>query len=306
MKNQLATLDATRESILASIERADLADSTKAQYQKAIRNYLDEGHRLTDAQALATYAAELPKSSRAFLKAAVGRWAEHISNEIKGMATPDNVDQVQASLYRFEALQEAIRVKGAQGTKAHTWLSPAEVKRLMSLPDQDVYGERDRVALGLLVAAGLRRAEAVKVRFADLKLQPVKGKMRTVIAVKGKGAKDRIVPISDKLANLIDEWGKEVGHEGYVLRSLGRNREPGESLSAVGLFNIVAKYGRELGKDDLAPHDLRRTYAQIGYESGVPITQISTLLGHASVATTQRYLNLDLDLEATVSDFVPL
>jgi integrase len=56
---------------------------------------------------------------------------------------------------------------------------------------------------------------------------------------------------------------------------------------------------------ELAPHDLRRTYAQLGYEVGVPITQISKLPGHSSVATTQRYLNLGLDLEATISDFVP-
>jgi integrase len=60
-----------------------------------------------------------------------------------------------------------------------------------------------------------------------------------------------------------------------------------------------------MDKPSLAPHDLRRTYAQIGYESGVPITQISKLLGHTSIAMTLRYLNLSLDLETTVSDFVP-
>ena len=49
-----------------------------------------------------------------------------------------------------------------------------------------------------------------------------------------------------------------------------------------------------------------RTFAQLGYSAGVPLTQISTLLGHADVRTTQRYLNLALDLETTVSDFIPL
>ncbi len=51
---------------------------------------------------------------------------------------------------------------------------------------------------------------------------------------------------------------------------------------------------------------LNRTYAQLGYEAGVPLTQISTLLGHANLATTQKYLNLALDIEQTVSDFIPL
>jgi integrase len=62
--------------------------------------------------------------------------------------------------------------------------------------------------------------------------------------------------------------------------------------------------GKLIGKRDLQPHDLRRTYAQLRFAAGVPITQISRQLGHASIETTQRYLNLELDLESTVSDFV--
>lgn len=68
----------------------------------------------------------------------------------------------------------------------------------------------------------------------------------------------------------------------------------------------INKYGCKIGVPQLAPHDLRRTYAQLGYEAGVPITQISTLLGHANIATTQKYLDLSLDLETTASDFIPL
>ena len=68
---------------------------------------------------------------------------------------------------------------------------------------------------------------------------------------------------------------------------------------------MARKYGKAIGKPELAPHDLRRTYAQIAYEAGVPITRISRLLGHESIETTQRYLNLELDLETTASDFVP-
>ena len=53
------------------------------------------------------------------------------------------------------------------------------------------------------------------------------------------------------------------------------------------------------------PHDLRRTCAELGRRAGVPISQISKLLGHASIETTQDYLNIELDLEMTISDFVP-
>jgi integrase len=91
-----------------------------------------------------------------------------------------------------------------------------------------------------------------------------------------------------------------------VARSLGRKKELGKSMSAVAIFHLVNKYGKKIGLPNLAPHDLRRTFAQLGYDAGVPITQLSVLLGHSSIDVTQKYLNLDLDLETTVSDFIPL
>ena len=72
------------------------------------------------------------------------------------------------------------------------------------------------------------------------------------------------------------------------------------------IFQIVRKHCAKIGMPKLDPHDLRRTFAQIGYEAGVPITQISKQLGHSSIKTTQRYLNMDLDLVTTISDFIPL
>jgi len=134
---------------------------------------------------------------------------------------PDNVNQVQATLYRFEALQEAIQVEVAKGQKAHTWLSPMEVKRLMSLPRlEKPIGRRDKITLGLCMAAGLRREEAVSLCFDDIALLPLAGKTRTVLNVKGKGAKDRAVPINDKLAGDIQAWGEEIGGQGLILRRL--------------------------------------------------------------------------------------
>ena len=112
------------------------------------------------------------------------------------------------------------------------------------------------------------------------------------------------MPINDKLATAIDDWQTVVGG-GYIARSISKGGVVGDSLSAIGVFHLVRAAGEAIGKPSLAPHDLRRTYAQLGYEAGVPVTQISRLLGHASVATAQRYLNLDLDLKATVSDFIP-
>jgi len=214
---------------------------------------------------------------------------------------------------QLAALRGAIKTEKHKGQKAHTWLSQKQVKELLKVceirksgnPEADVVAQRDRLAIGLLVAAGLRRAEAVALTFDDVKLQPVGDRMRTVLDVKGKGAKDRVIPISDTLANAISDWGAVVGGAGFILRSLGRNKKPGKSMTTTAVYNLVAKRGQLIGFEGLQPHDLRRTFAQLGYDAGVKITQISKLLGHANIETTQRYLNLDLDLETTVSDFVP-
>ena len=77
-------------------------------------------------------------------------------------------------------------------------------------------------------------------------------------------------------------------------------------LSGQAICDVVSKYGTMIDKPKLRPHDLRRSYAQFGLDNGIPITQISRLLGHSNVATTQRYLNQEIDLEATISDFVPI
>lgn len=293
-------IDKHGTAALDAISRAPLAPTTKAQYKKALVNYLKTGGKLTDAAELATYAERLPQSCRAFLKAAVRKFATSAMLGMKGQATPQNVEAVTAAVYRLEAVQDAIHVSKQKGSKAHQWLSAAEVRRLVGTAAT----LRDKVALGLLVGAGLRREEAVQLTFADVATMPKGGKIRTVLNVTGKGAKNRIVPISESLAADIATLGNELG-AGRVLRNKTRDTtNSGATLSAVALFHIVASSGRAIGKE-LAPHDLRRTYAQLGYDAGVPLTQISILLGHSSVATTQRYLNLDVDLGATISDFVP-
>ena len=290
---------------LNAIDRASLAESTRKQYRKVIENYLETGASLTDADALTAHALTLSKSARAFLKAAVKLWAKTVIRQVKGQATPGNVTAVNAIIHRLEALASAITVKQGKGTKVHTWLSEKEIKAFLDTCSDDIVGQRDRLTLGLLVAAGLRRAEAADLRFNDVKLLPVGDRLRTVLAVRGKGAKDRIVPISDSLANAIDDWAKVVGSDGYILRALGMNREPTDSISEVAIFHIVRKHGQEIGKDQLAPHDLRRSYARRGLDVGIDIVEIARLLGHADINTTRRYLGMDEpDLESTISDFI--
>jgi len=309
--NALATV---QEIDTTAIERADLADSTKAKYAREVQVMNDAGVSPLDYEALTAYALTLKSSRRAFLKSALRLMSADYEQAIKGNATPDNIQAAQAAVMRLEAMRETIKVKTHKGTKAHTWLSPAQVREITAHCADDLEGKRDWIVLGLLLGAGLRREELVQLTFEALKQQPTKnGKMRDVLEVTGKGAKDRVIPISSLLAGKLREWRDLVGgglvphqHGALVARSLGMKKELGESMSAVAVFLIVRRYGKMIDVPELSPHDLRRTYAHLGYDAGVPITQIKELLGHASVATTQKYLDLSLDLDNTASDFVPL
>lgn len=291
---------------LSALDRAALQPSTRAKYKREIEAMTAAGVNPANHAALQAYADGLKSSRKQFLKSALRLMVQEIEQDMKAGATPQNLKQTQAALLRLEAMQNAVQVPQHKGTKAHTWLSQKQVAQITALCDNTLEGKRDWIVLGLLLGAGLRREELATLTFDALKQQPTKGgKMRTVIEVTGKGNKSRVIPISEKLADHLQEW-REILGGGYIARSLGMKKELGDSMSAVAIFQLVNRYGKRIGMDELAPHDLRRTFAQLGYEAGVPITQISTLLGHSSVATTQRYLNLSLDLENTASDFIPL
>jgi integrase len=296
--------------VITLILSSTLAESTKQKYVSVIRGYIDAGGQLDasappDVAALASYAAGLSKSRQAQLKAALKLWSKNLATHFKSQAMPQDVAAIQASLWRLEAMCESIQVEPAKGRKLALWLSQAEVKRLLATCDDSLRGRRDKIILGLLTGAGLRRSELAALRFEDISMRPIRERFRTVLQVKGKGAKDRTIPISDRLAAGLDAWGAEIGPAGRVARAVDPRGEVRWAISDVAIFDIVSRAGAVIGKGELAPHDLRRTYAQLGYEAGVPIVQISVLLGHANLATTQRYLDLDLDLESTVSDFIP-
>jgi len=153
-----------------------LQPSTKHQYIKAIKNYLVTGGSLADPRALTEYALTVGKSTRSFLAAAVTRMAQELEQLAKGSARPDNIDVIQAAVFRTQALQNAIKTRQAKGEKAHTWLSYHEAEQLLEACNRrssgknefEIYTLRDRLAIGLMMAAGLRREEAASIQFTDI------------------------------------------------------------------------------------------------------------------------------------------
>lgn len=294
---------------MKAIDRADLQPTTKYKYKRELEAMAAAGVNPLNFEALAIYADNLKSSRKTFLKSALRMISTDYERGAKGSATPETIAQVQTVVYRLEAMRSAINVKKHKGSKAHNWLSQAQVKEITSLCSNDLIGRRDWIILALLLGAGLRRDELATLTFDAIKTQPMKGgKIRTVLEVTGKGNKTRVIPISKAIAARLLSWRDEVMIGGMIARSIskGSKNKIGASLSSIGIYKLVANYGAMIGKPELAPHDMRRTFAQLGYEAGIPLTQLQTLLGHESIATTQKYLDLNLDIETTVSDFIPL
>jgi integrase len=283
------------------IDAAPLSVRTRIQYKRALDRMTQAGIDPRNSVQLGLYAASLPASSRAFLKAALNVVFASTATRLKAGANRDNLADVQASLLNLDAMNEAIQTRRDKGTRHHTWLSREQVEQITSLPNN----RRDYIVLATLLGVGLRRLEMAELTFDALKQQPAKNGMRDVLEVTGKGGKSRVIPISRVLAGHLREWHKTVG-DGRVARAINRHGTVNGSLTEHNINVIVAKYGGMIGIPELTAHDMRRSYAMIGYTSGVPIEQISLLLGHADVKTTMIYLNIKLDVDNTISDYIPL
>jgi site-specific recombinase XerD len=156
---------------------------------------------------------------------------------------------------------------------------------------------RDRALLGVLLGGGLRAAEAVGLDVTDLHDDPDGG---LVIAVRrGKGRRDRQVPVQPEVASLLlaylAETGRRLGNPCPLFRAHDRGHHLRErvrlSTRAVGYLvqQVLRRAG--LSAKAISPHSLRHTYAIRALRSGGNVIAVQKLLGHASVATTQRYLD---------------
>ncbi len=154
---------------------------------------------------------------------------------------------------------------------------------------------RDHAMLELLYAGGLRVGELVALRQEDLRLETAS------VQVRGKGDKERIVPIGRAAIQAIEEYVKRGRPE--LLQSLhgaGVQRVlflsvRGHALTTQWVWQMVRGVNRHA-----SPHKLRHSCATHMVEHGADLRTVQTLLGHADIATTQVYTHLAIDRLKTV------
>ena len=147
---------------------------------------------------------------------------------------------------------------------------------------------RDRSILELLYSSGLRVAELAGLNMDDINIR------ESLIKVRGKGRKERIVPVGSKAIDAL----KSYTIERILLKSkdnaLFLNRM-GTRLTDRGVRRIVVKYAKALFiQGRIGPHTLRHSFASHLLQGGADLRVIQELLGHSSLSTTQRYTHLDI------------
>jgi integrase len=279
---------------LSALDRADLADGTRRNYKAAILLLIASNVNPMDYNQLIAYADSLVSSSaRSNLKSAYKIITDGYVTRAK--LSNGSVDSIQRFIWLCEELNKALTVTQPATKRTPHWLSQDQVNQITAAALQT--SMRDYIVLAVLLGAGLRREELASLTFDDLAQIPTPTGMQDVITVIGKGDKRRTIPINPLLAGNLREWQQITGG-GRVARRIRKNGKMEESLSTDAIEDIVRKYGNVIGISDLEPHDCRRSYGRLMYYANDrDIMQVMRLLGHARVATTQRYIGVDIDLD---------
>jgi integrase/recombinase XerC len=169
------------------------------------------------------------------------------------------------------------------------FLSVDDVFTLMEKPDGiGLLHTRNRAILELLYSSGLRVSE-----IAELDIDDVNTK-EGLVKVRGKGKKERILPIGSKAIDAIKTYAVEKMLLQKNDRAMFLNRS-GSRLTDRGIRRIVVKYSRLIGiNGQIGPHTLRHTFASHLLQAGADLRVIQELLGHSSLSTTQKYTHIDI------------
>lgn len=182
-------------------------------------------------------------------------------------------------------------------------LTREEVERLLSAPDpEDKVGLRDRAMLYTMYASGLRVSELTGLKRDDVMLE------RGLLIAKGKGNKQRLVPLGDAAVQWIERYLASVRGE-WALPTEARLfvSARGTGLTRQAFWKSVQRYALVAGiMKDVSPHKLRHSFATHLLEGGADLRAVQTMLGHADISTTQVYTHVMTDrLRSVHSRFHP-
>ncbi len=183
------------------------------------------------------------------------------------------------------------------------YLDDKEIERILAAPleytKNAIKQARDLAILQFLYGTGLRVTELIQLKKTDIKIDSKQ------FSVVGKWSKLRSVFATKSAIDALKTYTKKrVDDSPYLFISLSRNGF-GEHLSRNSIAEIVRKYAKFWGiKKKVTPHTLRHSFATTLIKKGADIRAVQTLLGHASITTTQIYTHVDDKHLAKVHDLL--
>lgn len=168
--------------------------------------------------------------------------------------------------------------------KLPLFLTEDEVRKLIEAPPLDSeMGLRDRAILETFYSTGMRVSELAGLNIEDIDF------IGGVVKVRGKGKKERLLPIGDMALRAIKDYlDKRKRKESALF--LNKN---GKRITTRGIRDIVAKYVSATSiKTGVSPHTLRHSFATHLLNRGADLRSVQELLGHSNISTTQVYTHL--------------
>lgn len=191
------------------------------------------------------------------------------------------------------------------GRKLPVILSVEEIDNIISVIDLSKSdGHRNKAIIETLYGCGLRVSELVNLKLTEIFSE------EGFVKVKGKGDKERLVPISQTALRAIGHYKEqqrnhlEIEKESQNILFLNRR---GGQLSRIMIFNIIKKLAVLAGiKKNVSPHTFRHSFATHLVEGGADLRAVQEMLGHESILTTEIYTHLDQDfLRQTIIEHHP-
>ena len=197
-----------------------------------------------------------------------------------------------------------MKMVNGRGRKIPEVLTQEEQKSLISIPNKRYpSGQRNKTLIKLMLDTGLRRAEVINLKWADVDLMTGKLMVRN-----GKGAKDRSLWIGNGLLEELKGWrerqaGIVKGAE-YVFTSISKGKE-GNSLDAQYVYDLIKRLAKKAGiTKKISPHTLRHSFATDLYRETKNIRLVQKALGHSDLGSTMIYTHIvDDELEGALKGF---
>jgi len=210
------------------------------------------------------------------------------------------------SFYRFHVREGTVAANPAENIRSPKL--PKPLPRVLTKDDANVLMEcpegtsalalRDRALLETLYSTGARVSEAVGLNLGDLNHDD------SLVHLRGKGRKERIVPIGDLALHAIRTYRASLNISAPAQQPstpLFLNHRGGR-LTARSVARLVSRYSSRLAGGAVSPHALRHSYATHLLDEGADLRSIQEMLGHASLNTTQKYTHLATDQLLAVYD----